>query len=185
MALCWRVNDDPTLNAGLVALWFTRGSVPVLLRKPIAFWFSKVGGPNSLSPLWIRLWGWCLLGVYFLRITGTDTEWEECCKTLDLDIPPPDEIFWICAWTVTMTNIVGAAWLGITERFALFLRCDRKFNFCHLIVNNQSEIAFNPYVLIDFSLTVKTATLIFTSGRGSAISSAKQGKSGSIYLVKN
>ena len=41
-------------------------------------------------------------------------------------------------------------------------------------------------VLIDFSLTVKTATLIFISGRGSAISSAKKGKSGSIYnLVKN
>ena len=41
-------------------------------------------------------------------------------------------------------------------------------------------------VLIDFSLTVKAATLIFISGRGSAISSAKEGKSGSIYnLVKN
>ena len=41
-------------------------------------------------------------------------------------------------------------------------------------------------VLIDFSLTVKAATLIFISGRDSAISSAKQGKSGSIYnLVKN
>ena len=41
-------------------------------------------------------------------------------------------------------------------------------------------------ILIDFSLTVKAATLIFISGRGSAISSAKQGKSGSIYnLVKN
>ena len=36
-------------------------------------------------------------------------------------------------------------------------------------------------VLIDFSLTVKAATLIFISGRGSAISSAKEGKSGSIY----
>ena len=30
-------------------------------------------------------------------------------------------------------------------------------------------------ILIDFSLTVKTATLIFISGRGSAISSAKEG----------
>ena len=41
-------------------------------------------------------------------------------------------------------------------------------------------------VLIDFSLTVKVATLIFISGRGSAISSAKEEKSGSIYnLVKN
>ena len=41
-------------------------------------------------------------------------------------------------------------------------------------------------LFIDFSLTVKRATLIFISGHGSAISSAKQGKSGSIYnLVKN
>ena len=35
-------------------------------------------------------------------------------------------------------------------------------------------------------LTVKAATLIYIYGRGSAISSAKEGKSGSIYnLVKN
>ena len=41
-------------------------------------------------------------------------------------------------------------------------------------------------VLIDFSLTVKAATLIFISGRSLAISSAKQGKSGSINnLLKN
>ena len=41
-------------------------------------------------------------------------------------------------------------------------------------------------ILIDFSLTVKVVTLIFISGRGSAISSVKKGKSGSINnLVKN
>ena len=41
-------------------------------------------------------------------------------------------------------------------------------------------------ILLDFSLTVKAATLIFISGCGSAISSAKQGKSGFIYnLVKS
>ena len=45
----------------------------------------------------------------------------------------------------------------------------------------------NAYpLLIDFTLTVKVVTLIFISGRGLAISSAEQGKSGSIYnLVKN
>ena len=43
-----------------------------------------------------------------------------------------------------------------------------------------------PVVLIDSLLTVKAATLIFIYGRGPAFSSAKQGKSGSIYnLVKN
>ena len=49
-------------------------------------------------------------------------------------------------------------------------------------------VAFSGHilVLIDFSLTVKAATLIFISGRSRAISSAKQGKSGSIYnWVKN
>ena len=41
-------------------------------------------------------------------------------------------------------------------------------------------------VLLDFSLTVKVATLKFISGRYSAISSAKEGKSGFICnLVKS
>ena len=41
-------------------------------------------------------------------------------------------------------------------------------------------------VLIDFSLTVKVATLIFISRPGSAISSAKEGKSNFIFnLVKS
>ena len=31
------------------------------------------------------------------------------------------------------------------------------------------------YILLDFSLTVKVATLIFISGCGSAVSSAKEG----------
>ena len=40
-------------------------------------------------------------------------------------------------------------------------------------------------ILLDFSLTVKAATLIFMYGCGSAISSAKEGKSGFIYnLIK-
>ena len=42
------------------------------------------------------------------------------------------------------------------------------------------------WVLLDFPLTVKAATLIFISGCGSAISFAKEGKSGLIYkLVKS
>ena len=41
-------------------------------------------------------------------------------------------------------------------------------------------------VLLDFSLTAKAAALICISGRGSAISSAKEGDSGFIYnLVKS
>ena len=41
-------------------------------------------------------------------------------------------------------------------------------------------------ILLDFSLTVKAATLIFIPGCGLAVSSAKEGKIGSIYnLVKS
>ena len=41
-------------------------------------------------------------------------------------------------------------------------------------------------ILLDFSLTVKAVTLIFISVCGSAIASAKEGKSGFIHnLVKS
>ena len=38
-------------------------------------------------------------------------------------------------------------------------------------------LLYKLHILIDFSLTVKVATLVFISGRGSAILPAKQGKS--------
>ena len=44
------------------------------------------------------------------------------------------------------------------------------------------ESAAGWSVLIDFSLTVKAATLILISGCGSAISSTKEGKSGFIRV---
>ena len=47
----------------------------------------------------------------------------------------------------------------------------------------QSNIT---WILLDYSLTVKAANFIFISRRGSAILSAKEGKSGFIYnLVKS
>ena len=49
------------------------------------------------------------------------------------------------------------------------------------IIRHQSVVVF-PDVLIDFSFTVKAATLIFISGRGSAISSSKEGKSG-LFII--
>ena len=55
-----------------------------------------------------------------------------------------------------------------------------------LVVTVSCFTVFIHYLLLDFSLTVKAATIIFISGCGSAISSAKQGKSGFIYnLVKS
>ena len=41
------------------------------------------------------------------------------------------------------------------------------------------------FLLWSYSVTVKATTLIFISGRGSAISSAQEGSSGSIYFVKS
>ena len=48
--------------------------------------------------------------------------------------------------------------------------------------SKEEVVTFLTLVLLDFSLTVKTATLIFIPGRGWAISSAKEGKSGFIEL---
>ena len=45
--------------------------------------------------------------------------------------------------------------------------------------SNQSDC-----LLYSFWVNVKAVTLIFISGRGSVISSAHEGKSASIYLVK-
>ena len=54
------------------------------------------------------------------------------------------------------------------------------------VIDHIPYAYFTKLILLDFSLTVKAATLIFISGRGSAISSAKEGKSGFIYnLVKS
>ena len=52
MAFRWHADDGPTLNAGLLALCFFRGSGPVLLTNPIFFlWFFRGGGdPDPLSP---------------------------------------------------------------------------------------------------------------------------------------
>ena len=41
MAIRWRTDDGPTLNAVLVVLWFLRGSGPVLLKNPICLWFFR------------------------------------------------------------------------------------------------------------------------------------------------
>ena len=52
----WRADNGPTLNAGLVALWFCRRSGPVLLRNSNFFVIFQGGGADPLSPLSIRPW---------------------------------------------------------------------------------------------------------------------------------
>ena len=46
------------------------------------------------------------------------------------------------------------------------------------------QSCFCLLLLLDFSLTVKAATLIFISGCGLAISSAREGKSDFIYNLE-
>ena len=50
MAFRWRAGDGLTLNAGLVALWFFRGSRPVLLETPTLFVIFQGGGSRPPVP---------------------------------------------------------------------------------------------------------------------------------------
>ena len=50
MVFRWRADDGPTLNTGLVAWRFFRGSGPVLVSNPIFLWFFRGGGSDSLPP---------------------------------------------------------------------------------------------------------------------------------------
>ena len=47
----WSAKNGPTLNAGLVALWFFRGSEPVMPRNPIICDFSGGGVGPPVPPL--------------------------------------------------------------------------------------------------------------------------------------
>ena len=90
MAFPWQADDGPTLNAGLLALWFSRGTGPVLLGKPIALLFCRgLGSDSHFSTLhphlfWIGAWYECfnqcalaamclMFFVYFSR----------CCRFFD------------------------------------------------------------------------------------------------------
>ena len=47
----WRADGGPTLNAGLVALWFYRGSGPVsIAKKPYIFVIFFQGGRSGPRP---------------------------------------------------------------------------------------------------------------------------------------
>ena len=51
MAFCWRAKAGPTLSVGLVALYFFRGSGPVLLGNPIFLRIFRGGGGGSRPPV--------------------------------------------------------------------------------------------------------------------------------------
>ena len=50
MAFPWWADEGPTLNAGLVALWFFSRSGPILLRNPKFLWFFSGGGSRPPVP---------------------------------------------------------------------------------------------------------------------------------------
>ena len=51
MTFRWRPDDGITLNSGLAALRYFRGSRPVLLRKPIFVIFGGGGGGGPNPPM--------------------------------------------------------------------------------------------------------------------------------------
>ena len=81
-------------------------------------------------------------------------------------------------------------WLNLLKRYQILVCCllccehyvlpeliDLKYN-----AGLKTPIVKFPFTtLLDFSLTLKAATLIFVSGCGSTIASAKEGKSGFIF----
>ena len=51
MAFCWRADDDPTLNAGLVAAIFQRIWTCIIARKPYIFVIFQEGSGPPIPPL--------------------------------------------------------------------------------------------------------------------------------------
>ena len=74
-------------------------------------------------------------------------------------------------------------WFDLTHDIQTEVAFDAFNDDCH---GGHLEYWNRTLLLIDLSLTVNAATLIFIPGCGSAISSAREGKSVSLYnLVKN
>ena len=85
---------------------------------------------------------------------------------------------------IKITNDGSVAWLAPANFEA---NCELNIQYYPFDQQTCSmEVSKAITILIDFSLTAKAATFIFISGCGSAISSAREGKSGFIYnLVKS
>ena len=65
MAFRPRTHDGPTLNAGLVALWFFMRSEPVLIKRHCIFvLLSRVSGPHAPTPHSVHVlaldWKWSI-----------------------------------------------------------------------------------------------------------------------------
>ena len=92
------------------------------------------------------------------------------------------------AWYCIVTNhpyisfhFFPILWIFLSDTKMFLL----KNIFSNIVKSILISLFFLSIVVLGFSLTVKAVTLILISGRGLAISSAKQGKSGSIYYLVN
>ena len=63
----------------------------------------------------------------------------------------------------------------------IYRKCLRMTHNGHRAKTDHNSLWLKTRVEISSALTVKAVTLIFISGRDSAISSAKEGKSGPVY----
>ena len=85
----------------------------------------------------------------------------------------------------------GILFIRTTCVYVVFLMFDFAYLSCfpYYSLPSRARLSWlhvpNGVILLDFSLTVKAATLISISGCGSTISSAKEGKSGFIYNLVN
>ena len=130
MALHWRANNGPTLNAFLVALRYSRRSGPVLLRNPIALWFSRgVHTPCPPPPLDPRMEkGIAYWNYYNVEIVeerhlihgGTHVVREHDCITwCTVDVTHIVSLPCIIVASTRVWSIAGPLWKGIKMNFII------------------------------------------------------------------
>ena len=90
----------------------------------------------------------------------------------------------ICLQDFELRNYAPSVWVGTDESNADLrsFKTTRMFQKLFQYISKGNSEGNQFIVLFGFSLTVKAATLIFISGCGSAISSAKEGQSG-LFII--
>ena len=75
MVFCWRADDGPPFNAGLVGSFVVfQGMGPELLRNPIFLWFFRVGAGPLSPPLDPRMGQFvCISVMQFVSISVSRT----------------------------------------------------------------------------------------------------------------
>ena len=69
MAFYWRSDDGPTLNAGLVAFWFS-GDMDQYYKETLYFCDFSGEGSDPPPPLWIRTWVFTTMNIFGTVFAG-------------------------------------------------------------------------------------------------------------------